>query len=304
MVHVVNPVVLGLAGIQHAHALGTPVVASYHTDIPGYTVRYGVGLLQDPAWAYFRWVHNQADLTLCPSKFTQTQLQQRGFQRVKIWGRGIDTVRFNPQHRSEQWRLRLSNGCPQAPLLLYVGRLAVEKRVEWLRTVLQALPQARLAIVGDGPQRPWLEEIFFGTPTVFTGYLRGQDLAQAYASADVFVFSSANETLGNVILEAMASGLPIVAPSSGGQVDHVIDDWNGHLFDPNSPAELSALVRRLAADPRYVRRLGMAARIYAESQGWQAVFDGLLNDYASLVKPCLLTGYYLDEIAAPSFQIY
>jgi glycosyltransferase involved in cell wall biosynthesis len=249
-------------------------------------------------------VHNQADLTLCPSKFTQAQLQRQGFQRVKLWGRGVDTLRFNPRHRSEHWRRRLTGGYPQAPLLLYVGRLAVEKRVEWLRAVLQALPQARLAIVGDGPQRHQLEEIFSGTNTVFTGYLRGQDLAQAYASADVFVFPSANETLGNVILEAMASGLPIIAPSSGGQVDHVVDGWNGHLFDPNSPAHLSALAQRLVADPRHAHRLGMAARIYAESHGWQAVFDGLLNDYASLAKPCLPTGYYLDEIAAPTFQTY
>jgi len=285
LVHLVNPALLGWVGLRHARALGVPVIASYHTDIPGYAERYGLGLLREPLWAYFRWIHNQADLNLCPSRFTRDELRDRGFQRLSIWGRGVDTVRFNPRHRSEAWRLRLSGGRPEAPLLLYVGRLAVEKRVEWLRAVLYELPGVRLAVVGDGPLRARLEEQFAETPTVFTGYLQGDDLARAYASADLFVFPSANETLGNVVLEAMASGLPVVAPRSGGVLDHVVDGENGFLFDQNDVYDLIEVVRTMVADPPLVRQLAAAARWYAERQSWQASLDGLLAHYELLARP-------------------
>ncbi|MCX7841324.1 MAG: glycosyltransferase family 1 protein, partial [Anaerolineae bacterium] len=216
LVHLVNPVSLGLAGLRAARHLRVPVVASYQTDIPGFARRWGLGLFAEPLLWYLRWLHNQCDLNLTPSRFTQCELIAVGYQRVKVWKRGVDTAHYRPDRRSSEWRWRLSGGHPAAPLLLYVGRLAPEKRVEWLWSVLHALPQARLAIVGDGPLRPSLEKLFAGTPTVFTGYLRGDDLANAYAAADVFVFPSPNETLGNVVLEAMASGLPVVAPRSGG----------------------------------------------------------------------------------------
>ena len=282
LVHLVNPVLLGLAGLRHARSLGLPVVASYHTDIPGYSTQYGLGLLRNPLWAYFRWLHNQADMNLCPSRFTQTELVAHGFQRVKVWARGVDPVRFNPCHRSDVWRERLSGGHPEAPLLLYVGRLAPEKRVEWLHFILDTLHEARLAIVGDGPSRAALEERFADTPTFFAGYLRGEALSCAYASADVFCFPSATETFGNVVTEAMASGLPVVAPHSGGPVDHVINGHNGFLFAPDNPADLVAKVWRLASNLTYARELGANARAYAETQSWPAVLDGLLEDYALL----------------------
>jgi len=284
LVHLVNPALLGWVGLRHARALGVPVIASYHTDIPGYAERYGLGLLREPLWAYFRWIHNQADLNLCPSRFTCEELHGRGFQRLAIWGRGVDTVRFSPRHRSESWRLRLSGGRPESPLLLYVGRLAVEKRVEWLRALLYELPGVRLTIVGDGPLRARLEEQFAETPTVFTGYLQGKDLAQAYASADLFVFPSANETLGNVVLEAMSSGLPVVAPRSGGVLDHVVDGENGFLFDKGDVADLVAAVRSLVSDPALTGRLAVTARQHAERQSWQAILDGLLIHYEVLAQ--------------------
>jgi len=283
LVHLVNPASLGLVGLRNARSLDLPIVASYHTDIPGYAVQYGLGLLRDPLWAYFRWVHNQADLNLCPSRFTQRELKAQGFQRVKVWGRGVDTRRFSPRFRSEAWRLRLSGGCPELPLLLYVGRLATEKRVEWLRPIFAWLPEVRLAIVGDGPRRTELEDLFAHTPTVFTGYLHGEDLARAYASADLFVFPSANETFGNVVLEAMASGLPVIAPRSGGPVDHVIDGVNGFLFDSDDGADLVALLRWLVSDSSCARQLGGSARAYAESQSWEVILDELLEAYTTLL---------------------
>jgi glycosyltransferase involved in cell wall biosynthesis len=216
VVHIVNPVSLGLAGLRQARRLGVPVIASYHTDLPGFTQLWGLGALRGPSWTFLRWIHNQADLNLCLSYATRSDLEAHGFQRVKVWSRGVDTGQFHPGHRSAEWRGRLSGGHPDAPLLLFVSRLSPEKRVEWLHPVLNALPGARLAIVGDGPLRPALERTFADTPTVFTGYLHGRDLASAYAAADIFVFPAANETFGNVVLEAMASGLPVVAARAGG----------------------------------------------------------------------------------------
>jgi glycosyltransferase involved in cell wall biosynthesis len=177
----------------------------------------------------------------------------------------------------------LTGGQPERTLLLYAGRLAREKRIEWLRPLCDALPDVSLAIVGDGPVREELEERFRGTPTVFTGYLQGEDLSQAYASADLFVFPSATETFGIVILEAMASGLPVVAVGAGGPIDQVHHDRDGYLSDPQDPADFLAWVKRATADRDRLHQMGEAARVYAETQTWEAVLDDLMDLYAELV---------------------
>lgn len=283
IIHLVNPALLGWVGLYYGNTMRVPVVASYHTDIPGYAAEYGYPLLEQPLWAYFRWIHNCADLNLCPSRFTRNELLQHGFKRVRIWGHGVDMARYHPKHRSAAWRAHLSDGEPEKPLLIYVGRLAPEKRVDWLCPVIKALPKARLAIVGDGPSRPELEAQLAGTPTVFTGYLRGQDLAAAYASGDLFVFPSASETFGVVVLEAMSSGLPVVAPRAGGPVDHVIDGHNGYLFAHDSVHDLVRITRDLVERPAAISQLGVTARAYAESQSWESILDGLLVDYDSVI---------------------
>jgi len=277
VVHVLNPVSLGVAGLWHGRSLGRPVVASYHTDLPGFAERWGLGLLSGTLWACQRRVYRAADLTLAPSTATRGQLEEHGIEPVQLWGRGVDTERFNPRWRSREARQRLGDGDPEAPLLLYVGRLSPEKRVEWLRPVIDALPGARLAIVGDGPSRPALEELFVATPTVFTGYLSGDALAAAYASADVFLFPAANETFGNVVLEAMASGLPVIAPRAGGVLDLVSDGESGLLFAPEDPGALSMAARWLLEDRGFARRLGKRARLDARKRTWSACLDGLLG---------------------------
>jgi glycosyltransferase involved in cell wall biosynthesis len=298
LVLLINPAVLGVAGLRHARALDVPVVASYQTDIPGYAVRYGLGLFRDPMWAYLRWLHNHADLNLCPSHFTRAELWAHGFKRVRVWSHGVDADRFHPRYRDSAWRQRLSEGHPEAPLLLYVGRLATEKRVDWLRPVLYALPGTRLAIVGDGPIRAELEEQFAGTPTTFTGYLRGDDLARAYASADLFCFPSANETFGNVVLEAMASGLPVIVPRSGGPVDHVRDGVNGFLTRPDDVDGFGATIRRLVTDRAALLQLGKGARAYAEAQSWEVILDEILDELRSLVRHYVPTKRRLGTLLA------
>jgi glycosyltransferase involved in cell wall biosynthesis len=153
-------------------------------------------------------------------------------------------------------------------LLLYVGRLSAEKQIERLRPVLDALPQARLALVGDGPHRPQLEKVFADTPTTFVGYLGGEDLAAAYASADAFLFPSSTETLGLVLLEAMAAGCPVVGANRGGIPDIVTDGVNGCLYDPDEPTSLTQATRRLLASPERRAELRQAARSEAERWGW------------------------------------
>ncbi|MEA4909475.1 MAG: glycosyltransferase family 1 protein [Chloroflexi bacterium] len=284
LVHLLNPVSLGLTGMQAARAMHLPVAASYHTDIPGYADLWGLGFSRDFLWNFFRWIHNQADLNLCPSKATLAELQQHGFHRVKVWGRGVDTQLFHPCRRSLEWRRRLSGGEIERPLLLYVGRLSVEKRVDWLAPVMAALPGARLAIVGDGPLRGALEEQFAPYPVVFTGYLSGTDLAQAYASADVFTFPAANETCGNVILEAMASGLPVIAPGSGGVTDHILDGETGFLFPSEEEQALVEAARLLVQQPELALGMGIRGRQHVENQSWDVILDQLVADYQGLIQ--------------------
>ena len=283
LVHLVNPVALGLAGMRAARQLGIPVAASYQTDLPGFAARWGLGMFSGLLEHYLRWVHNQADLNFCPSEFTRRELERQGIARLRVWGRGVDSELFSPRQASPSWRSRLTAGRLDEPLVLTVGRLAVEKRLDWLRPVIAALPAVRLAIVGDGPQRSTLTRLFERTPTVFTGYLRGLQLAAAYASSDIFVLTGANETLGNVVLEAMASGLPVVVPDAGGQVDHVRHGENGLVYAAESQDALAAAVERLVGDPMLRHRLGQAGRAYALTLTWPRILDGLIADWESLL---------------------
>ncbi|MEQ9363737.1 MAG: glycosyltransferase family 1 protein, partial [Leptospirales bacterium] len=203
VVHLLHPIALGFAGLRAAKALGIPVVMSYHTDLVAYARYFGFAALSQMVMRVERWIHNQADLNLCPSGPTLRELDGHGFERLKVWTRGVNTDLFSPARRDPLTRSRLSAGdSKNKPLLLYVGRVSHEKRVHWLRGLLDRVPGVRLAIVGDGPARGEMERLFADTPTVFTGVLRGEELARAYASADAFVFPSASETLGNVVLEA------------------------------------------------------------------------------------------------------
>src|SRR5215475_3429136 len=284
VVHVLGPVSLGLAGIRHARELGRPILASYHTDLPGFATRWGYGVLSAPLRALLTWVHNQADLTLCPSVATRADLERAGVRDVAVWSRGVDSSRFSPARRSRAWRARLTGGRDDVPVLLFVGRLSLEKRVEWLRPLIDAIPNACLAVVGDGPSRGMLEELLAPTPTVFTGWLSGNELAAAYAAADIFVFPGANETFGNVALEAMASGLPVVAPRAGGLLDHVVDGETGLLFEAEDCGAFVMAVRWLVHDRAFRRRLAVGARSRAQSRPWGVVLDTLVSWYRELAR--------------------
>jgi glycosyltransferase involved in cell wall biosynthesis len=276
---VVNPAVLGLAGIYYSKTIDLPLVASYHTHLPKYLEHYGLGMLEGVMWELIKAMHNQAQINLVTSTAMQSELSEHGVENIEVWQRGVDTELFRPELASAEMRDRLSQGHPEAPLLLYIGRLSAEKEIDRIKPILQAIPGARLALVGDGPYRAELEAHFADTPTNFVGYLGGEDLAAAYASADAFVFPSRTETLGLVLLEAMAAGCPVVAANSGGIPDIVTDGVNGFLFDPLDEAGAINATRRLIeakAERELMRRNAVAE---AEQWGWAAATRQLQQFY-------------------------
>ncbi|MDZ8138761.1 MAG: glycosyltransferase family 1 protein [Nostoc sp. DedQUE04] len=284
IIHVVNPAVLGLSGIFYSKILKIPLVASYHTHLPQYLQHYGLGMLEGFLWELLKGAHNQAALNLCTSTAMVEELTAHGIERVDLWQRGVDTELFHPDLASVEMRSRLSQNHPESPLLLYVGRLSAEKEIERIKPILEAIPEARLALVGDGPHREALQKHFAGTNTYFVGYLMGQELGSAFASADAFIFPSRTETLGLVLLEAMAAGCPVVAARSGGIPDIVTDEVNGYLFEPTADVQgaIAATVRLLEQkQQRDIIRKN--ARQEAETWGWAAATRQLQDYYQKVI---------------------
>ncbi|WP_330204262.1 glycosyltransferase [Cyanobacterium sp. DS4] len=284
LVHVVNPAVLGLGGIFYAKKYDIPLVASYHTHLPQYLHHYNLGALEGLLWEMLKLAHNQAKLNLCTSTAMVNELESHGIERVDLWQRGVDTDSFQPDLVSSQMRDLLSGGHPDAPLLLYVGRVSAEKEIDKIKPVLENIPNARLAIVGNGPAREELEALFAGTNTNFVGYLHGQDLGSAYASADAFIFPSSTETLGLVLLEAMAAGCPVVAARRGGIPDIVTDGVNGYLFEPDDPQGAIAATQKLLAKTDEREQLRQNARKEAEKWGWASATAQLRNFYQGVLS--------------------
>jgi glycosyltransferase involved in cell wall biosynthesis len=255
------------------------VVASYHTDLPRYLPGYGLQWLAPAIWPLLRAIHNRAHVNLCPSRFTRDELHAHGVEPVGIWRGGVDTELFHPEQRRAGMRARLAGGWPTGPILLYVGRLSPEKRLDTLEPALDAIPGANLAIVGDGPARADLEQQYAGRPVSFLGFLRGEELASAFASADLFVMPSTTETLGFVTLEAMASGLPVVAAHAGGILDVVEHGETGLLYDPDQPLQAAARAREILEDDVLRHYLATQARKRAEEASWLSETRKLVLEY-------------------------
>ena len=285
VVHAVNPAVLGAGGILYARSLGIPVVASFHTHLPRYLRHYGLGLFEPLAWDLLRSLHNQAVINLCISRTIAGELERHGLERVAVaWRGGVDTSLFHPARASCAMRERLSAGHPDAPLIVAVGRLGAEKGLDLFARILPAVPGARLALVGDGPHRPALEQQLAGLPAHFAGYMAGEELASAVASADVLVFPSQTDTLGLVLLEAMAAGTPVVAADSGGVPDVVRHGFNGFLFAPGDAASASAAVRTVLEDPMARELIRVAGRREAERWTWAVATEDLRGWYMRAIE--------------------
>jgi glycosyltransferase involved in cell wall biosynthesis len=282
LIHLVGPTSLGIAGLRVALKHSIPVVASYQTDVSGFARRWKMGVVSEPVYQFYRFIHNRADVNLVPSEFTRRQLVAKGFKRLNVWPGGVDLKRFSPAKRNEKWRKHLSEGESDKTLVVFVSRLSREKRVSLLLPIIKEIEGLRLAIVGDGPDRKRLEKLFAGTPTYFAGYQRGEDLAAAYAAGDIFVFTGAEETFGNVVVEAMASGLPVVAPNSGGVVDLVEHGKTGYLYPSEDPKKLMQAVKKIVADPKLAQQMGLAGRAKAEDYSWENSFNILFENYNRL----------------------
>lgn len=283
LIHLFSPAIMSVSGMWQGRRRNIPVIANYQTDLPAYTRHYGFGLLSSMMQDWLRYIHNGCQLTLVPSNHTLRELHQNDYKNLRLWRRGVDLDRFSPVHRSAAWRERLLGGRdPKSLLCVYVGRLAAEKRVDLLIDVAR-LPGVALTIIGDGATRDDLEKLFAGTGTLFTGYMYGADLSNAYASADVFVFPGPSETFGQVVQEAQASGLPAVIVNQGGITDVVTDRVNGFVCPPN-PAAFAAAVRRLQATPELRFKMAANARQTAERYPWTAIMSELEMHYQEAIQ--------------------
>lgn len=273
VVHLASPFTLGLRAAQAARRLGAAVVAVHQTEVPSFAARYGVPQLEPLLWRRVRAIHALADLTLVPSSFAHEQLAGHGVERIRHWGRGVDSERFHPAKRDRHLRHRIA---PDTILIGYVGRLAAEKQVDDLQ-VLTGLPGTRLVIIGDGPCRADLETTLPGA--VFLGQLTGETLARVMASLDLFVTPGALETFCQTIQEAMASGVPAIAPARGGPVDLINVSRTGWLYPPGDLATLRRHVRDLVGDDAKRMAFGRAARASVEHRTWPAVCAELMLHY-------------------------
>jgi glycosyltransferase involved in cell wall biosynthesis len=215
---------------------------------------------------------------------TQGELERRGFQRVRFWPPAVDGSLFHPRQHSPAMRDRLSRGQADRQLLLTVSRLAPEKNVGFLADVLDRFPNACLAVVGDGPQRAELERRFAGRNAHFVGYLKGAELAAAYASADAFVYASETETMGNVVLEAMASGCAVVAPRAGGIPSLVAEGETAMLYAPGDLEDAVRVTRMVLGNDGRRGQLGAAARKAVEDWNWEQSIDRVRQVYLESIR--------------------
>jgi glycosyltransferase involved in cell wall biosynthesis len=267
---------LGLSALRAAKRLGITVISGFHTNFQQYTREYGFGVVTRMLTHYLRWFHNRSHMTVVPSVSQMQELGRRGFERVELLSRGVDSQLFHPCKRSmplrESWGLKADDIA-----VLHVGRLAPEKNLGLLKTSFDALqatyPQQtlKLIIVGDGPQRMMLEQQL--PSAIFCGTQRGEALAMHYASGDLFVFPSLTETFGNVVLEALASGLGVIAYDEAAAAQHIRHGHNGALAMPGDEEGFIDAARWVLEDSETLRRVRLNARQHASRQGWEAIID-------------------------------
>lgn len=280
VIHAASPFLLGAQAIAAGGKLGIPSVAIFQTDVAGYARRNHLGALTKVAWRIVRWIHEGADLTLVPSSASMADLEAAGLHRLERWGRGVDLTTYHPRNRTDAATARLrARLAPRGELVVgYVGRLAPEKQVERM-TALRGLDNVRFAVVGDGPSLPALERQFTGMPVTFLGSLGGADLAAAYAACDIFVHTGTEETFGQTIQEAHASGLPVVGPHAGGPIDLIDHGTNGYLYDPDDNDQFRAFVEALVIDDELRARMGEAGRRAVLGRSWEGVCAQLVEYY-------------------------
>jgi phosphatidylinositol alpha 1,6-mannosyltransferase len=280
VVHLASPIMLGAMGLRAARKLGIPTLAVYQTDVSGFARQYGIPA-DGPISKWVGRIHRRSDRTLVPSTSSYAQLEALGVSNLHVWGRGVSLDLFGPERRNPVVHDHWTRRRPDDVVVGYVGRLAHEKQVRRLAEIAE-VPGTRMVIVGDGPERGWLERKL--PDAKFTGMLRGADLAQAFACLDVFVHTGEAETFCQTVQEAMASGVPVVAPAAGGPLDLVNPGRTGLLYDPTDPSSLRRTVEALVGDPELREQLARRALQQVAHRSWARVVDELVDvHYAALL---------------------
>ncbi|HDR3890048.1 TPA: glycosyltransferase family 1 protein [Bacillus cereus] len=286
IIHIATPFNMGLCGLYYAKKLNIPVVGSYHTDFDAYLRYYKIEFLSNMLWNYLKWFHSHMQKNFVPSPETLHQLKKKGFQQLYIWGRGVDCTLFHPTYNKDLFRKKYNITAEY--ILSYVGRLAPEKDIDTLQTLIQMTNKKRddihWLIAGDGPLAKGLHENVQKTNVTFTGYLQGVDLAEAYASSDLMVFPSTTETFGNVVLESLACGTPVIGANSGGVKNIITDGKTGVLCEPKNEDSFLSSIYELLNNEEMRKQISLDARSYAATQSWDEISNNLLMHYDDVIQ--------------------
>jgi glycosyltransferase involved in cell wall biosynthesis len=285
IIHVATPFNVGLCGIYLAKKLNIPLVGSYHTDFDYYLQFYNLQFLSKILWKYMNWFHRPCKKLFVPSNETLKQLDQHGFSNLEIWSGGVDCKLFHPYYDKNVFREEY--GITKKYLLTYVGRLAPEKDLPTLINIAKLLPseineQIQWFVIGDGPLREALQQDAPANMT-FTGYITGKHLAQFYSASDLFVFPSPTETFGNVVIESLASGTPVITANSGGVRNIITPGVNGYLCETGNVQEFINAILLLLKNETLRKQLGMEGRDYALTKNWDHIFSNLLCHYSEVI---------------------
>lgn len=294
LIHVTTPFNMGLSGLHIAKKLNIPIVGSYHTNFDKYLEYYDLQFLSDMLWKYMRWFHQSLRKVFVPSEDTLQQVQAKGFKHLSIWPRGIDRTIFHPNY--DEGVVRKEYKIKEKYILSYVGRIAKEKDVLLLPEIAANLPShikddVHWLIVGDGPVKEELAAIAPSNMT-FTGFVEGKELASIYVASDLFVFPSPTETFGNVVLEALSCGTPVIGANAGGVTSIVRNGMNGILCEEKDITDFVQAIDSLLTRNQTRNVMSENGIRYAQAQSWDKIFRNLLLEYEDV-----LAEQYLKELA-------
>lgn len=285
VVHLASPFALGMQGCRAARNLGIPVVAVYQTDVSGFASFYGLPKIAKFARKWSNQIHRMSTINLVPSSSTMNEFVKFGVPNVRLWGRGVDTELFSPDKRSQQIRDSwLTNG---RTIVGYLGRLAPEKQIDRLSSLDEN--EHKVIVIGDGPMRSELEKKL--PNATFTGQLSGQELAATLASLDVLISTGEHETFCQVIQEAMAAGIPVIAPRAGGPIDLVIEGVTGFLYEPGSTKSMLNRLRILHENEKLRKQFGFQATQIVKGRTWEAICQELVGHYQDAISA------FMQEVA-------
>ncbi|MEH7305652.1 glycosyltransferase family 4 protein [Neobacillus drentensis] len=286
LIHVATPFNIGLCGVFFAKKLNIPLVGSYHTNFDHYLHYYHLHFLSKIHWKYMHWFYQTCRKLFVPSTDTFLQLKHHGFSNLEIWPRGVDCQLYHPYYDKNAVRNFYSTEGKY--LLIYVGRLAPEKDIKTLLEVAKSIPaelneKIHWLIVGDGPLS---EQLQANAPVnmTFTGFLNGNGLAEVYSASDLFVFPSPTETFGNVVLESLASGTPVIGAKAGGVKNIIKAGVTGYLCKPGNVQEFRDAIIQILSNDGLREQMGIAGRDYALTQRWDRIFEDLIWHYANVIE--------------------